>query len=241
MFSRIVNLLYPAQCHACGVKTIAWDQNICDVCLKKIKKRLPPFCIKCGRQIPGEPEAMYVCNDCKNEQLYFDRAFSVFYYDGILKKLVHNFKYNKMTALAKEFVELVIAFMKEYDIGKRCEIVVSIPMHPFRLFKREINPSEILAKNIAKKLGLHYFNSILKKTKNTPPQSMLSRTERIENLEGSFSLRKYKEHDIKGKNILLVDDLFTTGSTVNECAKVLKEAGGAYIEVITLARADKLP
>jgi ComF family protein len=241
MFSRIINLLYPAHCYACGEKIIAWNQNICNACLKKIKRRLPPFCAKCGRQISGEPEAKYVCSDCKNGELYFDRAFSVFYYDGILKKLVHDFKYNKMTALSKEFVESIIDFMKGYQIGIHTEMAVSIPMHPFRLFKREINPSEILAKNIAKKLGLCYSGNILKKTKNTLPQSNLSRIERIKNLKESFSLQKNKEPAIKGKNILLVDDLFTTGSTVNECAKVLKKAGAGYIEVITLARADKSP
>lgn len=240
MVASILNLLYPSACEACGIKTHAWNQNICGSCYKKIKKRQPPFCIKCGKELPGSPEMKNICNDCKKACIYFDRAASVFHYDDILKNLVHSFKYKKTISLAKEFSDLAVGFMEEYSIGMDSDMVLSIPMHPFRLFKREINPSEILAKNIAKKTGLKYSHGILKKIRNTTPQSRLARNERIHSVKNSFSLRKNKKTAIRNKNILLVDDLFTTGSTVNECAKVLKEAGSRSVEVITLARGDRL-
>jgi len=241
MLANIINLFYPASCQVCGKKSKLWDQNLCEACLRRMKKRLPPFCIRCGRQISGEPELEACCIDCKRDELYFDRALSVFYYDGILKELIHSLKYRKMTSLAKEFVEFTVDFMKGYGVGKQTDLVLSIPMHPARLFRREINPSHILAQNIAKKLRLEYSGNILKKTKNTPPQSKLPRGERIKNLKHSFSLQKNRATEVKGKNILLVDDLFTTGSTVNECARVLKKALSSYVEVITLARGDKIP
>jgi ComF family protein len=127
--------------------------------------------------------------------------------------------------------------MKKYALGKNIDIVSSIPMHPVRIFKREINPSHILAKEIAKTLGLEYSNKLLKKARNTPPQSRLKKDKRLDNIKDSFSVNK--AFDIKNKNILLIDDLLTTGSTVNECAKLLKRSGSSYVEVVTLARGDK--
>ncbi len=241
MFGQIINLIYPASCQACGKKTSSCNQHLCEGCLKKIKKRVPPFCIKCGRQIPGGPELKERCNDCKNSNPYYDRALSAFHYGGILKKLVYSFKYKKITSLAKEFSDLIEAFMKDYTMGRDADLVLPIPMHPFRLMRREINPSHILARDLAKKLGIPYSDKILKKTKNTYPQSRLKRKQRIDNIKGSFSLNKNAVHSIRVKNILLVDDIFTTGSTMNECARVLKEAGSGYVEVMTLARGDALP
>ena len=183
MISGIINLLYPPLCLVCGKRDNLRNQGLCADCLKKLKKRLPPFCVKCGRQLPGDPNIKISCNDCKKDVPYFDRAFSVFYYNGILKELVHNFKYKKMTSLGQEFAQLTVDFMKDHDIAKNSDLVLSIPMHPAKLFKREINPSHILAKTIAKKLRLDYSVSLLKKIKNTAPQSKLSRSERIKNLK----------------------------------------------------------
>ena len=145
-----------------------------------------------------------------------------------------------MTSLVKEFVELTVDFMKAHGMAGRIDLVLSIPMHPARLLKREINASHILGTAIAKKLGIRHSNGLLKKIKNTPPQSNLKRHERLSNVKGSFSLRKNKKSLVQHKNILLVDDLFTTGSTVNECSRILKEAEANYVEVITLARGDTL-
>lgn len=239
MFGNIINLLYPALCQVCGKKTVFWNQHLCEACLKKIRKRLPPFCTKCGRRLSGEPDTQHLCGDCKKTSPYFDKALSVFYYEGVLKDLVHNFKYKKLT-LARELVDLAIDFIGEYGMDRETDIILSIPMHPARLFKREINPSHILAKRIARRIGIRYAGGLLKKTKNTPPQSKLKRPERIKNVKETFSLQKNRISDLQHKNILLVDDLFTTGSTVNECARVLKEAGSGSVKVITLARGDRL-
>ena len=241
MIGEFVNLFYPVLCYVCGKKIGQPNQNLCKDCLKKIKKRLPPFCIKCGRQLPGESHLQDKCSDCKKRNPYYDRALSVFCYDDILKNLVHNFKYKKMTSLAKEFVELTVDFMKRHDMARSIDLVLCVPMHPARLLKREINPSHILGTLVAKKLGIQYSNALLKKTKNTPPQSKLKRHERISNVNETFSLQKNKKSLVQHKNILLVDDLFTTGSTVNECSRILREAGANYLEIITLARGDRLP
>lgn len=238
MLGTIINLVYPALCRVCSKKIDKLGHNICLDCLKKIKERLPPFCVKCGRQLKGDPELMLTCPDCKKDTLYFDRAWSVCYYDDPLKGLIHDFKYKKITSLSSDFTALIINFMKKYAIGRDCQMILSIPMHPNRLSKREFNHSDILAKGVSKKLGVSHSGNTLKKIKDTHLQSKLKRDFRIKNLHSSFSLKDSSA--VRDKNILLVDDLFTTGSTVNECSRLLKNSGARYIEVITLARGDSL-
>ena len=238
MFKYIINLLYPALCQACGKKSESPEENICRDCLKKIKKRLPPFCTKCGKQLRGDPELQLECSDCKNDEIYFDRAFSVCYYSGTLKDLIHNFKYKKISSLIKEFSDFTLGFIRQYDICKNIDLVLPVPMHRRRLIKREINTSHVMARDVAKRLGTRYDPGILKKHKDTPPQSSLKRHDRIKNIRGSFCIKKAKAPALYNKNILIIDDLFTTGSTVNECARILKEAGCGNIDVITLARGD---
>ena len=223
MLNSIINLLYPA---ASGV------------CPEKIKKRLPPFCVKCGRQLNYIPELIDICADCRNDAPYFDRAWSACYYEEPLKGLIHDFKYKHITCLSRDFSRLIIDFMEQHNVATSSELILSVPMHPSRLSKREMNHSDILAKDIAGCLNIPYSGNILKKIKNTSIQSTLKREERIKNLRSSFSVKNTSA--VRGKNILLVDDLFTTGSTVNECSRTLKESGAARIEVITLARGDRL-
>lgn len=238
MLRMLIDLLYPRICQACSAKIKGYEKNICDECSKKIKMRRPPFCVTCGRQLHGLPEDLLTCRDCEEEHPFFDRAYSVCLYDDTVKRLVHSFKYRKMTSLKKDLTSLMLDFMKKYNVAKHAELVLSVPMHPKKLFSREINHSDILAKNIAEALNLRYVPHIIRKIKHTPQQTTLERQKRIKNIFGSFSVRNAEP--IKNKNLLIVDDLFTTGSTVNECARILKNAGAKSIEVITLARGDGL-
>lgn len=238
MLNRIINLFYPTSCLVCSKKPDSFNKNICPDCLIKIEKRLPPFCMKCGRQLRGESGLQELCHDCRKDSIYYDRAFSALSYNGVLRRLMHDFKYNKMTALSEDFAELTIEFMKKYGAGKNIDLVLSIPMHRSRLFEREVNPSHFLARKIAKKLGIAYSKGPIKKIKDTPPQSRLKRHERTKNIKGSFYLKPGRISGMADKNILLVDDLFTTGSTVNEYSRLLKKAGARYIEVITVSRGD---
>ncbi len=239
MIGRIANLLYPASCQICNAKLEKWDQNLCCDCFKKIKTRIPPFCIKCGKHLTSKPDKENTCSDCTKTLPYFDKALSVFYYKGALKDIICNFKYKNLK-LPKKFIEETLDFLLKYGTANELDMVTSIPMHPSRLFKREINPSHILAKDLARKLKVRYSEKLLKKQINTPPQSRLSRSERIYNARDSFTLQKNKKREVRRKNILIVDDLFTTGSTANECARILKEAGTNRVEIITLARGDSL-
>jgi ComF family protein len=238
MLRTLINLFYPAVCRVCSKKINESDRNICAFCAKKIKERVPPFCVKCGKQLEGDPELITACADCKKHAPHFDRAWSACHYDEPLKDLIHDFKYKKISSLSTDFTALIINFMNKYNIGKDCQMVLSIPMHSNRLFEREVNHSDILAQNLGKKMGIPCSLNTLKKTKNTLFQSKLKREARIKNLHSSFSLKN--SSIVRDKNILLVDDLFTTGSTVNECSMLLKNSGAKQVEVITLARGDSI-
>jgi len=238
MLGAIINLFYPALCRVCSKKINEFNHNICGGCAKKIKERMPPFCMKCGRQLKGDPELIATCQGCKKDAPHFDRAWSACCYDDPLKGLIHDFKYKKITSLSADFTTLIINFMKKYNVGRDCQIIIPIPMHPNRLFKREINHSDILARDLSKTMGISYSGNTLKKTKDTLLQSKLKREARIKNLHSSFFLKD--NSIVRNKNILLVDDLFTTGSTVNECSMLLKNSGARCVEIMTLARGDSL-
>jgi len=238
MLEAIINLLYPALCRNCFKKIDRPGRNICDNCAKDIKERLPPFCARCGRQLKHDQGPTAVCADCARGNPCFDKAWSACHYDGALKALIHDFKYKKITCLSGDFSALMINFMKKHGIGKDCDIILPIPMHQNRLFNREINHADILARELAKRLNIPFSKKALRKIKDTPLQSRLNREDRIKNQSSSFALKNSSV--ARNKNILLVDDLFTTGSTVNECSRLLKDSGASYVEVITLARGDSL-
>jgi len=138
--------------------------------------------------LPAQIEKVRTASSSEDEP-YFDKAWSVCHYDGLLKNLIHDFKYKKVTSLSTDFTALFIDFMKKYNIGKDSQIILSIPMHPNRLFQREINHADILAKALGKNLGILYSGNTLRKIKNTSLQSKLKRDARVKNLRSSFSIK----------------------------------------------------
>lgn len=238
MLLNLINLLYPAICQGCHRKLDNPSKHICADCMNKIKLRTPPFCLKCGRQLNIDASHTDTCIDCKLNEPDFDKAMSVCSYNDFLKNLIHDFKYRKITCIAKEFSDIMLNFARAYGLCRNIDVIIPIPMHSKRLLKREINHSEVLAKHFAKKLNIPYSNKTINKTQDTALQTSLKRENRIKNLSGAFKINN--QASIKNKNILLVDDLFTTGSTVNECAKALKDKSAKYVEVITLARNDTI-
>ncbi|MFH1782895.1 MAG: ComF family protein [Candidatus Omnitrophota bacterium] len=240
MIKSLIDLLYPPICQVCEEKIESGSSALCENCSKRIEERLPPFCEKCGKELFGEAREHELCLDCKTSKVYLDRARSILHYNEPLKKIIHNLKYKKMTSSLKDLVDIAVAFIRKNNFSSNCDIITSIPMHPARFFKREINLSSLLAKQIAKTINKPYCEGILKKIKLSTPQSYLKREKRIKNIKGSFSIDKTKAHAIIDKNVLLIDDLYTTGSTLNECAKMLKSSGSKKVEALTIARGSNL-
>jgi len=240
MLRRIINglvdIVYPKTCLACKnrLKASSIDNLICVQCWDKIKKNMPPFCHSCGRHLEKSNFTKNICPACLKIKLHFDRAFSPCAYTDIIKELIHQFKYNNKDYLGLPLSRLMIEFIKEYNLPMDyIDFVVPIPLHKTRLREREFNQAEILSRHIAETFKKEMLSGALQRHRHTKRQADLEVNERLLNVQGSFSVTSGAH--IKGKNILLVDDVLTTGATSSEAASALKNAGVNIVFVLTLA------
>jgi len=177
-------------------------------------------------------EGQYECGKCIADPPKYELARSLFKFDFNSKKLIHGFKYNDQTSNAKLFSKLLISRYKE-DFAD-IDLVVPVPMHRFKRIIRNYNPPQILAEHIAKSISAKIISDVLIKTKWTKPQTSLTQAQRKQNLSGSVNINK--KYNIKGKIILLVDDVRTTGVTSNTSSAILKNAGPKAIKLITIGK-----
>lgn len=183
----------------------------------------PKRCVGCGRI------GRYFCFDCRKMIRYIDRAaqpIHFFHYEGVIQKAIKALKYRYVSDLASEFVSLI----PPLTIAK-ADMLIPIPLHPVRLRERGYNQAEVLGTLIAKKLGIPMRTDILKRVKKTTPQvEMKKRSERLKNMEGVFVSNK-----VSG-TIILFDDVYTTGATMQSAANVLKQKGASVVWTMTMAR-----
>lgn len=241
MLRRIINgltdIVYPRTCLVCKNKLTAaspQDSLVCAACWNNIKRNPPPFCHSCGRNLNWNNFAKNICPACTRKKVHFDRAFSPCPYTGVIKELIHEFKYNGKDYLAGLLCRLMTEFIREYNLPMDClDSIVPIPLHKTRLRQREFNQAELLAKHISSEFDKEVLSDILKRHRDTKTQTELAQIERFANVKGSFSITK--ADPIRGKNILLIDDVLTTAATSSEAALVLKNAGAKIVFVLTLA------
>lgn len=178
----------------------------------------------------------YICTNDKMKKIdnkFFDYYISSYYYEDIVRKIILDFKFKNKKYLYKSLSEKLIQNLIKANIGW-IDYIVYVPISFKRFLERGYNQSYLIAKHISKKTNKPILKYVLKKTKNNKKQSSLKINERFENVQNVY--RVMRKDIIKGKNILLLDDIYTTGATVNECSKVLKEAGAGQILVATVAR-----
>lgn len=240
MWRRLLNgfldIVYPKTCLACKNKLQAQSVHnlICLNCWAEIKRNLPPFCHCCGRQLNKTEFTKNICSSCLRKKLHFDRAFSPCVYEGVVKELIHALKYKNKDYLGLALSRLMIEFIKEYNLPiGYLDFIVPVPLHKTRLREREFNQAEILSNYIAKEFNKAVLSNCLRRHRYTKTQTDLEITKRFLNVKDSFSLAN--QEVIRGKNILLVDDVLTTGATSSEAARTLKEAGANIVFVLTLA------
>ena len=169
-----------------------------------------------------------------NKQNYFDYLFCALRYENIIREKIIQYKFNEKSYLYKTFAKFIIKNKKMYRFFKLYDIIIAVPMHKNKKAVRGYNQCELIAKEIAKQTGLDFEENILIKVKNTNVQSTLTKLQRMKNVKDAFFVKDIEK--IRGKKIILIDDIYTTGSTVNECSKVLKKAGAKEICVATIAR-----
>lgn len=219
---------------------------VCQSCASTFRALGPHCCARCGKpfadpSVTAHSDA-FEC-DCREQKLHFDRAFSTFsYYEGRMRNAIVRFKYGRrfrvgdvLGRMWSESITSNLQRLAEIDDSSAPDTIVPVPLHSSRLREREFNQSAILARALGKALGLPVVYESLERVRATEYQTGLSPRQRGLNVKGAFEVTR--RGPIEGARILLVDDVFTTGSTVNECSKVLKKAKAASVVVGTLARA----
>lgn len=234
--NNFIDVIYPKTCRVCGnrLKTNSVDNLICLDCWSKIKKNAPPFCRRCGRNLKNNHFLKNICPQCQRTDFGFDRAFSPCVYEGVVKVLISQFKYRGNDYIGTSLSRLLIDFVEDYNLElKLFDLIAPVPLHPKKLREREFNQAQILSKCLAGKFGMELSTNNLIRVRDTSTQTDLADRERWHNVAGSFTVRDGSH--LKRKNILLIDDVLTTGATCSEASRALKEAGAGVVFVLTLA------
>ena len=216
---------------------------LCPACTSGFLPVESPQCSRCGMVFKSRKGEDHVCGECMDSPKRFQIARSAGIYKDALMAVIHCFKYKGKTQLARPLGTLLFtAFINFWD-KMSMDLIVPVPLHVKKMRMRGFNPSFLLVKDwvrITEILHVEFANipidiTVLKRRRWTEPQTGLGRKERLANIKNAFHIRNGSK--IKGKRILLVDDVYTTGATVNECAKVLLKGGAGQVDVLTLARA----
>ncbi len=193
-----------------------------------------PYCDICGDPVDGDVRKNYTCQYCNQRNPHFLMARSAIRFDGVAKKTIYELKYNKETYVGKYLAQLAFHTIENEYENVIFDYVTYIPLHKRKTKQRTFNQSKLIAQYIAKMLKVNLAADLLIRSKYTNTQTLLNFQERRKNISGAFKAANISK--LENKTILLVDDVMTTGATVNECSKVLKTAGALNVYVITVAR-----
>jgi competence protein ComFC len=230
----LASLFYPASCVVCAAQ-VERSEYLCADCQERAPRIVAPFCSKCSEPFPGAITQAFSCANCEDRVLHFDCAVAAYRSRGLVRRLVHQFKYAKQRHLRYPLAGWLSETMHDPRLrDRRFDLVVPVPLHPARERERGFNQAALLAELLAASIAVP-LRPVLERTRYTTTQTAHDRAERIENLRGAFRLRKNRE--VQGLRVLLVDDVLTTGSTLSECARVLKGAGAVSTHAATAARA----
>jgi ComF family protein len=230
----VVDGVLPPRCLACGA-VVGEPDALCGPCWRALSFFAPPWCAVCGLPFPHPMGEGAVCADCARGRSSWERARAVLRYDKHSRRLVLALKHGDHTHLARALG----GWMRRSggDIFDGVDLLVPVPLHWTRLFSRRYNQAGLLAHAIHAAGGPPVAPDWLVRRRRTPSQGRLGPIARARNVRGAFALRAGRS--VKGKRLVIVDDVLTTGATVEECARVLRRAGAASVGVVTLARAQR--
>ncbi|MBM7623026.1 ComF family protein [Sporohalobacter salinus] len=240
LWRGLLNLIYPhpAKCLYCdSEKMISSQIQLCRDCLSQIEYITDNYCISCGKPMNDKDKK---CSTCQERKYYFNQARAVALYSGSLVDYIHRLKYQGEQILAKPLGKLLgICGTKFYDL-QEIDLILSVPMAVEKFKSRGFNQAHLLALEVGNYFKLPVNNGVLRRAVNTVSQSKLSPAERKKNVSNIFYCEPDRLGMIEDKDLLLIDDIYTTGATVNECAKVLQRAGAASVSVLTLATGQQI-
>lgn len=234
----LASVLLAAPCRICDrILTNASRIPICEDCLAAFDRIVDPMCACCGRPFPGGVSAestQSLCRLCRVNFYAFDRARSFATYDETLSEAIVLLKYEQVTRLGHWFADRLAEIVRSAPNNWQADIVVPVPLHVERRRERGYNQAELIARPLAKRLKLKFVAGLLVRTKPRPAQLVLSRSEHWKSVRGAYSTDKRRHVD--NLRVLLVDDVLTTGATLDACARALKKSGASVILGLTVGR-----
>ncbi len=233
---RLLHAVFPMNCRTCQ-RSLGDDPIpfFCQPCWNHITPILSPTCPRCFHPFPSRDSLSHsprhVCGACRKRPPAYNQAWTPYAYQSPLKEAISLLKYHGKTQLAPSLAQLMT---RATPVPTNVDAIIAVPLHPDRLREREFNQALLLAHHLGRQWNIPVLTNVLSRTKPTRPQTSLTRQERLKNLRRCFSVTTPSA--VEGKTTLVVDDVFTTGTTVNECAKALRKAGVQAVYVQTLAR-----
>jgi competence protein ComFC len=230
----LLDFVYPQHCVICKNYLKREERHVCENCWNSLTTLPDPFCPYCKSFMEHEDIKCVFCNSTKklSEDHILFKVRSLGRFDDYYKELIHQFKYGKKIPLGKRLGARLGRTINDDSIFLESDYLIPVPLHKSRCRERGFNQSEIVADGISEITGLSVLKKVLKRKKNTRDQTNLSREQREENVRGAFIITQPEM--INGKNIILVDDVITTGATLSECARMLNQAGAQQILAMTL-------
>jgi len=237
IFAKFIDIIYPPRCHICR-SFISNDSRVkhhfCPDCLNGFLKIRPPLCTICGMPFESFSEENHLCEECLRKRPFFNSLGAPYLYQGGIMDAIHQMKYAGKTYLAKSLGPLLASFASKWLDNTEGLLMMPVPLHPKKLRERGFNQSLLLARIMTPLLGTELDFLSLRRVIYTRSQTGLSSDERKRNVRRAFAL--IGQRVFKGKTVILVDDVATTGNTMNECARVLKRAGCEKVFCLALAR-----
>ncbi len=231
------NLLIPQLCVFCGTELAAaptFEPALCSECRRQLAPPNAPTCRRCGSPLPQYWGEIDRCPRCFDRKYRFDRTLTLGTYEGMLREAVLRMKHAEHEPLVHAMAGLLAARISAVGLAANTDLVVSTPMHWWRRLRRGVHPARILASGVARRLKLSFAPRLLRTGRSTKKQGTLTPMQRFRNVRDAFDVAA--GYDLAGKQILLIDDVMTTGATVNELARVLKKRGVGCIIVAVVAR-----
>ena len=238
-WQRVLEALFPPRCGGCGAFSRA---VFCARCASELRAIVDPCCQNCGRVFDPLARGDAICALCRQHPPHFERARACWIFQGPVRRAIHRFKYNRRYALAPRLAQLMSetpgARALLFDWQPDC--LVPVALHASRARARGFNQSALLARELGLRCDVRALE-VLQRTRRTPPQVGLDLKARRRNVRAAFAVDEtlWRHQNLAGARILLIDDVFTTGATIDECARILKQAGAGGVAALTVARQPK--
>jgi competence protein ComFC len=226
---------YPETCQLCRAeRATAGEGYVCRHCCAQVHFIEPPFCERCGLPYPGAITAPFECSNCREMELQFTSARSAVIAHNAVREVIHRYKYQRALWFEPFLTRLFLEPASPALCGQGWDLILPVPLYPVKQREREFNQAERLAAALSAATGIALNSGLLRRTRPTATQTLLTRQQRSANMRGAFSVRPRVR--LHGERVVLVDDVFTTGATTSACAQALRAAGAGDVCVWTVAR-----